>query len=71
MRRETSQMQKDYPVIVKLLEDEGAISLTDDEHEALIRYLNLERQIEDLERKQIYFRGHTDNFAYLKRIGAI
>jgi hypothetical protein len=67
MRRETSQMQKEYPVIVKLLEGEGAISLTAAEHEALVRYLDLERQTEDIERKQIYFRGHTDNFAYLKK----
>ena len=71
MRRETNQMQKDYPVIVKLLEGNGAISLTADEHDTLVRYLDLERQIEDMERRQIYFRGHTDNFAYLKRIGVI
>jgi hypothetical protein len=27
--------------------------------------------MEDAERQHIYFRGHTDSFAYLKEIGAI
>lgn len=25
----------------------------------------------NIERKQIYFRGHTDGYAYLKKIGAV
>jgi len=49
----------------------GAISLTAEEHKALVRYLEIKTEMEDIERKQIYFRGHTDNFAYLKKIGAI
>jgi len=71
LRRETDGLQQNYPVIEKVLESEGAISLTADEHAALVRYISLTRQIEESERRQIYFRGHTDNFAYLKRIGAI
>ena len=71
IRRDAAQIQQDYPVIEKILEGSGPVSLTADEHEALVRYLDLERHIEDAERRQIYFRGHTDNFAYLKRIGAL
>jgi hypothetical protein len=71
MRRESLEMQQNCPAIVHALEGSGAISLTADEHEALLRYLDLERQIEDIERKKLYFRGHTDCFAYLKKIGII
>ena len=28
-------------------------------------------RMEDMERMQLYFRGHTDGFSYLKKIGAI
>ena len=71
MWRAANQMQQDYPVIVKLLESSGPVSLTADEHEALLRYFDLQRQLEDMERREIYFRGHADNFAYLKKIGAV
>ena len=54
-----------------MIEGNGAINLSAEEHKALARYLYLKIQMENVERKQIYFRGHTDNFAYLKKIGAI
>ncbi len=34
-------------------------------------YMDLGERLEDMERQQIYFRGHTDAVAYLKKIGAI
>lgn len=71
LRRESDQVQRDYPVIEKVLEGNGAISLSSDEHAALVRYVSLQRQIEEAERRQIYFSGHTDSFAYLKQIGAV
>jgi len=71
LRREAGELQQAHPVIERVLEGEGEISLSADEHAALVRYLNLKLQIEDAERRQIYFRGHTDSFAYLKKIGAI
>ena len=69
--RETGELNKKYPVIEKVCEGEGSISLTAEEHAALTRYLSLKMDMDDIERKRIYFRGHTDNFAYLKKIGAI
>ena len=42
-----------------------------EEHEAYLAYIGLMRQMEDMERLQIYFRGHTDAVAYLKKIKAI
>jgi hypothetical protein len=69
--RETLKLQEDYPAIVKAFEGRGGVSLNADERHALLRYLDLKRMMEDAERLHIYFRGHTDGFAYLKRIGAI
>jgi hypothetical protein len=68
---ELDKLQDEYPSVIRVLECEGAIGLTADEHAALLRYLDVKRNMEDMERKRLYFRGHTDGFAYLKRIGAI
>jgi hypothetical protein len=56
---------------MEVLEGSKEICLSTVEHGVLAQFLNLSSQIEDIERQQIYFRGHTDSFAYLKRIGAI
>jgi hypothetical protein len=69
--RETDKLQDEYPTVISVLEGDGAISLTADEHAALLRYFDIKRNTEDIERKRIYFRGHTDCMAYLKKIGAI
>ena len=45
--------------------------MTAEEHVAFTQYLHLVRQWDDMERQQIYFRGHTDAVAYLKKIKAI
>ena len=42
-----------------------------EEYVAFTQYLHLVRQRDDMERQQIYFRGHTDAVAYLKKIKAI
>lgn len=68
---EVIKLQKDFPVIPKITEGDGAVSLSAEEHKALVRYLGLKNEMENIERKQIYFRGHTDNFTYLKKIGAV
>ena len=65
------QAEKSFPVIQKTTEGKGAVSLSAEEHEALARFLMLKNDIENIERKQIYFRGHMDGFAYLKKISAI
>jgi len=71
MWQEASKLQQEFPVIQKITEGDGAITMSAEEHTALVRYLSLKNDMENIERKQIYFRGHTDNFAYLKKIGAI
>lgn len=65
------QLRAQYPVIDRLDEDDGEIHMTAEEHRAYVTYLGLVRQMEDMERQHIYFRGHTDAVAYLKKIKAI
>ena len=71
MWRGAAELQKAFPVITKTTEGDGAISLSAEEHKALVRYLLLKNDMENMERKQIYFRGHMDNYSFLKKIGAI
>ncbi|MDD7518941.1 MAG: hypothetical protein PUK30_03875 [Dorea formicigenerans] len=44
---------------------------TSEEHTAFDQYLRLSRELDDMERLQLYFRGHTDAVAYPKKIRAI
>ena len=71
LSHEIGQMEKAYPFLVKLSEGDGAIALTAEEHEILKEYLRKFFQKDNLERCHIYFRGHTDGYAYLKEIGAV
>jgi len=69
--RETGELCSQYHIIEQTCEGGGKNSLSAEEHAALSRYLSLKMDMEDIERKQIYYRGHTDCFAYLKKIGGI
>ena len=71
LREKSLEISGRYPVIGQVLEGAGTISLTAEEHAALVEYMNLAIEQENLERLHIYFRGHTDCFFYLKRIGVI
>ena len=66
-----AKLKQQYPFIEKVLTGNGEIHLADEEHTLLVEYLHLLFKRADMERRQIYFRGHTDAFAYLKKIHAI
>ena len=68
---ECAKLQINFPLIDATIEGDGEVSLTHEEHATLVRYLELEHKKEAWERKHIYIRGHTDNYSYLKKIGAI
>lgn len=70
IKNQIRQLDQEYPAIQRLLEDEGEIHLSADEHKALLDYLQLYLEATNMEREHIYFRGHTDGFAYLNKIGA-
>lgn len=63
-----SEMKRQHSFIAKIMDGSGEIYLTADEHAVLAEYLRLKFKRDDMERLQIYFRGHTDAFAYLKKI---
>ena len=69
--RQIGDMERDYPFILNVTEGKGEISLTAEEHGILVEYFRLSLRKDNIERKQIYFRGHTDGYAYLRKIGAI
>jgi hypothetical protein len=69
--RESDSLQKEFSSIMDVLEGEGEVSLSAEGHAALVRYLAVKEKMENTERRHIYFRGHTDSFAYLKKVGAI
>jgi len=71
MWQEIIKVQNDFPIIREITDGGEAVTMSAEEHKALVRYLHLKNETENAERKQIYFRGHTDNYAYLKRINAI
>ena len=71
LMQQVSDLKKNNPFIVRVLEAEGKITMTAEQHTVLVQCLSLCVRMEDLERLHIYFRGHTDAFASLKQIGAL
>ena len=72
MYQECIRQQEIFPLIPVILEGgDSEIRPSAKEQHALVRYLMLKHEMENIERQHIYFRGHTDCFAYLKKIGAI
>lgn len=70
LKQQMSELKHQHPFIEKLLGSDGEVQLTAQEHEILNQYFRLHLRADNMERKHIYFRGHTDGFSYLKEIGA-
>ena len=70
LKAQMEELKRQNPVIGALLEGKGELSFTADEHEALKEFIRLYMRADNMEREHIYFRGHADGFAYLKKIGA-
>ena len=71
LKVQIAELKQNHPVIDKAMEKHGELSLTAEDHAALITYLHLMFRLSDMERLHIYFRGQTDAVAYLKRIKAL
>jgi len=75
LRDEYMRLVKEFPLVAMILEScikkECAISLSDGEGSALLQCLKLKHQMENMERKQIYYRGHMDNHAYLVKFAGL
>lgn len=68
LQGQLSDLKQKYRFIDKIMEGDGEIHLTAEEHAVLIQYFHLYRKMDDMERLHIYFRGQTDAAAYLKKI---
>lgn len=71
LRGKISDMENTHPFIGQALNGSGEVCLTAEEHNILTEYLRLRFNLDDMEREAIYFRGHTDAVAYLKKIKAL
>ena len=71
MCQKLGEMESKYPFILEVTEGSGSISLTAEEHEIVRKYMSRMFEKETIERCQIYFRGHTDGYVYLKKIGVV
>jgi hypothetical protein len=60
-----------FPKIEQWLEGSGALTLTTDEHAGLARHTALAAKTEDMERRAIYYAGHRDCIAWLRKIGTL
>lgn len=65
------ELQERFPCIGAALEGDGAVSMTAEEHAGLLEYLGVVSDMENIERLRLYYAGHRDCFAYLKKIGAV
>ena len=69
--KQVLKIQEEHPFVAKVLENPGEVHLTVEEHEILLAYLEVILHRENMERQHLYFRGHTDALAYLKKMKAI
>lgn len=69
--QQVSKLKADNPFIGKVMDGSGDISLTAEEHKVMTEYFRLRFRLDDMERRRLYFRGHTDCISYLKKVGAL
>jgi hypothetical protein len=50
-------LQEQHPFLLEVLEGNGSVTMTAEEHEIFLKYLALYRKMDEKERIHIYFRG--------------
>jgi hypothetical protein len=65
------ELEERFPFIESVLEGTGPVSLSEDEHAGLSEHTDVSFKMERIERRSLYFVGHRDCLAYLRRIGAL
>lgn len=60
-----------YPFIAKIKEGTEGINISAEEHQILLEFFKADLEKEEIERKKLYFQGHIDGYAYMRKVGAI
>ena len=71
LRKHKMEISDRFPFIEPFLEGDDAQSLGADAYAGLKEYLSIYTEMEYRERLNLYYAGHRDCFAYLRRIGII
>ena len=59
IRHQIDELIQQYPAVRELFESEDAVTLTAEEHKALIRYFCLESSVEMIEREYHFYMGQS------------
>ncbi len=71
LSRQITVLANENRFIGRLIEGKGEVHMTAEEHDIFREYFRLALKRDNIERQELYFRGHTDAIAYLKKIKAI
>lgn len=71
LQAQISRLKRQNQFIGELIDGSFEGSLSEQQSVALVKFIELYMDLEEMERKHLYFRGHTDAFAYLKKISVI
>ncbi|MEK3986341.1 hypothetical protein MHB77_23660 [Paenibacillus sp. FSL K6-3166] len=66
-----SEIKTQYPFIQSIFEGNAGIFSSDNEHRAWLDVKQTYDETERMERMALYFQGHADCYAYLRKIGAL
>ena len=64
IRHQIDELIQQYPAVRELFESEDAVTLTAEEHKALIRYFCLESSVEMIEREYHFYMGQPMMYSY-------
>ena len=64
IRHQIDELIQQYPAVRALFESEDAVTLTAEEHKALIRYFCLESNVEMIEREYHFYMGQSMMYSY-------
>jgi hypothetical protein len=68
LRERLEELEQRFPFIESVLDGEGAVRLTAEEHAGLVEYIRVADEAENRERLNLYYAGHRDCFSYLRKI---
>ena len=71
LRARLKKLERQFPFIESVLDSEGTVRLTAEDHAGLVEFLRTTDEAENRERLNLYLAGHRDCLTYLKRIGLL